>query len=266
MEKLIVTVTPTNTKWFKKDNPHLPETPAEIAADVIEAYQEGATIAHIHARDENGKETFDIEYFRRIVERIRSETDIVIQLSTAGSSASYKEKLIPIRELKSDMASLNIKGSEEEIEYNAKFMRDHGIIPIIEAFDMAMIQKANRLIEKGLVAQPAHFELVFDLESDGTKPLLDDIAELTKRVKALYAGSIWSRNRGAHNQCELDAVTMMIGGHIRVGLEDNLFIAPGRHAKNSAEFVRRVKKLAGVFGRELASVAETRKLIHLNHK
>jgi len=261
MDKLIITVAPTNTKWFKKDNPNMPETPEEIAADAIAAYREGAVIAHIHARDENGMETFETEYFRKIVEKIRSETDMIIQLSTAGAAATYQEKLIPIRELGSDMASLNIRGSDEEIEYNAAFMKEHGIVPIIEAFDMGMIEKANTLIERGLVQKPAHFELVFDLESEPGKTLLDDIDELSKRARALYPGSIWSRNRGAHNQFALDSLTIQLGGHIRVGMEDNLFITPGHHAANSTAFVKRVKKLCQTFDREIATVREARELL-----
>lgn len=258
MKKLIITVAPTNTKWFKKDNPNMPETPKEIAADAIEAYHAGAVIAHIHARDESGRMTFETEFFRQIVERIRAETDMIIQLSTAGAATTYKEKLVPVLKLKSDMASLNIKGTDEEIEYNAKFMKEHGIIPIIEAFDIRMIEKANALIEKGIVKSPAHFELVFDLEQNADKSLIDDTDELSRRVRALYPGSIWSRNRGAHNQFALDAFTILLGGHIRVGMEDNLFIAKDRYASDSAEFVRRVKKLAEVFGREIATVKETR--------
>lgn len=261
MEKIIITVAPTNTKWFKKDNPHMPETPEEIAQDAIAAYREGAVIAHIHARDENGRTTFETTYFRQIVDRIRAETDMIIQLSTAGAAASYQEKLIPIRELGSDMASLNIRGSDEEIEYNAAFMKDNGIVPIIEAFDMGMIEKANHLIETGRVRQPAHFELVFDLEGDSGKNFLDDMDELSRRVRALYPGSIWSRNRGAHNQFALDAVTILLGGHIRVGMEDNLSISPGQNAAGSAEFVRRVKKLCEMFGRQIATVEEARKLL-----
>ncbi len=264
MEKLIITVAPTNTKWFKKDNPNMPETAAEIAADVIDAYHEGAVIAHIHARDENGRESFKVEHFKEIVDRVRGETDMIIQLSTGGSPAPYKEKLIPIYELKSDMASLNIRGSDEEIEYNAAFMKDNGIIPIIEAFDLGMIEKANRLIERGLVEQPPHFELVFDLVDTSEKPLLDDIDELSKRVRAIWPGSIWSRNRGAHNQFQLDAVTVLLGGHIRVGMEDNLFIAPGRKASGSAQFVRRVKRLCDLFEREVATVEEAKTLLHTN--
>jgi len=261
LEKLIITVAPTNTKWFKTDNPCMPETPEEIAEDAIAAYREGAVVAHIHARDEKGRTTFETKYFRQIVDRIRAETDMVIQLSTAGAAVSYKDKLIPIRDLGSDMASLNIRGSDEEIEYNAAFLKEHGIVPIIEAFDMGMIEKANHLIETGLVRQPAHFELVFDLEGDSGKNFLDDMDELSRRVRALYPGSIWSRNRGAHNQFALDAVTILLGGHLRVGMEDNLSIAPGRDAAGSVEFVMRAKKLCEMLGRPIATVEEARKIL-----
>lgn len=261
MEKLIITVAPTNTKWFKKDNPNMPETPDEITEDIIKAYREGAVIAHFHARDNEGRETFDIGFFRKIVDRIRNETDMIIQPSTAGGSVSYREKLRPIRELKSDMASLNIRGSDEEIEYNAGFMKEHGIIPIIEAFDMGMIEKANQLIKRGLVDQPAHFELVFDLDSPPDKPFMEDLDEMLRRVKAIYPGSIWSRNRGAHNQFQLDASTILLGGHIRVGLEDNLYMAPGQLALDSAQFVKRTKALCMALGREVASVEDARRLL-----
>lgn len=260
MEKLIITVAPTNTKWFKSDNPHMPQTPAEIAQDAIEAFKEGAVVAHIHARDENGQMTFETKYFRKIVERIRAETDMIIQLSTAGAKVPYKKKLEPILSLKSDMASLNIQGPDEEIEYNAKFMKDHGIVPIIEAFDMGMIEKANQLIEKGLVDQPAHFELVFDIESKPGKSLIEDFDELSRRIKALWPGSSWSRNRGAKHQFELDALSIMLGGHLRVGMEDNLFISKDKLATGSAQFVKRVKNLCKIYSREIASVSETKKI------
>jgi 3-keto-5-aminohexanoate cleavage enzyme len=264
MEKLIITVAPTNTKWFKSDNPHMPQTPDEIARDAIEAFQEGAVVAHIHARDEDGQMTFETKYFRKIVERIRAETDMIIQLSTAGAAVPYKKKLEPIFELKSDMASLNIQGADEEIEYNAKFMRDHGIVPIIEAFDMGMIEKANRLIEKGLVSQPAHYELVFDLESKPDKSLIEDFDELLSRVKAIWPGSVWSRNRGAKHQFELDALTIMLGGHLRVGMEDNIYISQDQLASGSAEFVKRVKKLCKIYGREIASTNDAKKIFQPN--
>lgn len=260
MQPLVITVASTNIKWTKKDSPYVPETPEEIAEDILKAYLEGASVAHIHARDEHGKATFETKYFRTIVEQVKKQCDILIELSTGGLSAPVEEKLTPIRELRPDHASLNIKGSMEEIEYSAQVMRELGVIPVIEAFNIEMIETATPLIKRGLIKQPAHFELVFDLVSDPQKSVLEDYEEMLRRIKALYPGSIWSRNRGAHNQFALDVLTIMLGGHIRVGLEDNLILEEGRLAQSSAEFVKRVSVLSRALNRKVATVEEAKRL------
>lgn len=265
MDPLIITVASTNTKWTKKDSPYLPETPEEIADDIVKAYQEGAAVAHIHARDENGNVTFDPKYFRKIVEQVRKQCDIIIELSTAGPSVTVEEKLAPIRELLPDRASLNIRGSNEEIEYTARVMEELGVVPVIEAFNLEMIETANTLIKKGLIKQPAHFELVFDLVNESDKSVLEDYAELLKRIGSIHPGSIWSRNRGAYNQFALNVATIMLGGHIRVGLEDNLFITRGELAQSSAEFVKHAKNLSQALNRNVATVEEAKQLFETGH-
>lgn len=265
MDPLVITVASTNINWTKKDSPYVPETPEEIAEDIIKAYKEGASVAHIHARDEKGRVTFDPKHFRRIVELAKNECDMIIEFSTGGPPAPIEEKLAPIRELRPDRASLNIRGSQEEIEYTANVMRELGVSPVIEAFNLDMIEKANELIKRGLIKSPAHFELVFDLVSVLDKTVLTDYEEMIKRIKALHPGSIWSRNRGAHNQFALDVITIMLGGHIRVGLEDNLFITQGQFAKSSAEFVKRVKHLSETLQRRVATAEEVKKISQTYH-
>jgi len=211
MDPLIIKVASTNVNWTKKDSPYVPETPEEIAKDILEAYREDATIAHIHARNEYGKATFDTKYFKKIVEMVRKESDTLIELSTGGPPAPVKEKLAPILELRPDYASLNIRGIIEEIEYSAKVMEEIGVIPVIEAFNIEMIETSKTLIKKGMIKQPACFELVFNLISDSSRNVLDDYDEMLRRLKALPPGSIWSRNRGAHNQFALDVMTIMLG-------------------------------------------------------
>ncbi len=185
---------------------------------------------------------------------------MIIQISTGGPPAPVEEKLAPIRELRPDMASLNIRGTPEEIEYTANTMKELGVVPIIEAFNMEMIESANALIKRGLVEQPAHFELVFDLGTASEKTVLEEYDEMIRRVKAIFPGSIWSRNRGAHNQFALDIATLMLGGHIRVGLEDNLFLTPEQLARSSAEFVKRLKRLCVELNRKVATVEEAKAL------
>jgi 3-keto-5-aminohexanoate cleavage enzyme len=184
MDPLVITVASTNINWTKKDSPYVPETPEEIAEDIVKAYREGASVAHIHARDENGKTTFHPKYFQKIIE-----------------PAPIEEKLALIRELRPDRASLNIRGSQKEIEHTSKVMRDLEVSPVIEAFNIEMIEKANQLIKTGLVQQPAHFELVFDLVSESNKSLFEDYEEMLKRIKALHPGSLWSRNHSPRRPC-----------------------------------------------------------------
>lgn len=265
MDPLVITVASTNINWTKKDSPYMPETPEEIAEDIIKASEEGAAVAHIHARDEKGNVTFDPEYYGKIIEKVQKHSDVIIQISTGGPPVPVEEKLAPIRELRPHMASLNIKGSAEEIEYTANTMRELEVIPVIEAFNIDMIETANGLIEKGLINQPAHFELVFDLVSDSDKSVLEDYDEMVQRIKAILPGSIWSRNRGAHNQCALDVATIMLGGHTRVGLEDNLFLTRGQLAQSSAEFVKRVVHLSGELSRKIATVEEAKELFKIIH-
>ncbi|MFB0505121.1 MAG: 3-keto-5-aminohexanoate cleavage protein [Thermodesulfobacteriota bacterium] len=265
MVPLVITVASTNVNRTKKDSPYMPEKPEEIAEDIIKGSEEGAAVAHIHARDENGNATFDPEYYRRIIEQVRKHCDVIIQISTGGPPAPVEEKLAPIRDLRPHMASLNIRGSAEEIEYTANTMRELEVIPVIEAFNIDMIETANTLIERGLITQPAHFELVFDLVRDADKTVLEDYDEMVQRVKAMFPGSIWSRNRGAHNQWALDVITIMLGGHIRVGLEDNLFLEPEQLAKDSAEFVKRAIRLSQELNRRVATVQEARDLFRIVH-
>jgi 3-keto-5-aminohexanoate cleavage enzyme len=215
----------------------MPENPEEITEDIINASEQGAAVAHIHARDEKGNATFDPEYYRRIIEGVRKHCDVIIQISTGGPPAAVEDKLAPIRELRPHMASLNIKGSAEEIEYTANTM----------------------------IKQPAHFELVFDLVSDSDKSVLEDYDEMVQRTKAMFPGSMWSRNRGAYNQFALDVITIMLGGHIRVGLEDNLFLTRGQFAQSSAEFVKRVVHLSAELNRKVASVEEAKQLFKIIH-
>lgn len=260
MDPLVITVASTNVNWTKNDSPYMPETPQEIAEDIIKAYEEGAAVAHIHARDEKGNTTFDPKYYRKIIAQVRRHCDMIIQISTGGPPAPVEEKLAPIRELRPDMASLNIRGTPEEIEYTANTMKELEVVPIIEAFNMEMIESANALIKRGLVEQPAHFELVFDLGTESEKTVLEEYDEMIRRVKAIFPGSIWSRNRGAHNQFALDIATLMLGGHIRVGLEDNLFLTPEQLARSSAEFVKRLKRLCVELNRKVATVEEAKAL------
>jgi len=263
MDPLVITVASSNINWTKRDNPYMPETPEQIAGDIIKASEEGATVAHIHARDDNGRATFNPNYYRKIVEQIRKHRDIIIQMSTGGFSAPLEERLAPVRELRPHMASIDFRHTPEDIEYMATAFKELEVIPVIEVFHVRMIETANTLIKRGLVKQPAHFEFVFDLLRESNKKVLEDYDEMVQRIKAIFPGSIWSRCRGSDNQFALDVMTIMFGGHIRAGLEDNLFFASRQLAHGSFQFVKRIRELSAVLNRKVATVEEAKELFKI---
>jgi len=264
MDKLIITVSSSGGKWTGKDSPYLPLNPSQIIEDILRGYDAGATIAHIHARDEDGQPSFDPKYFAKIVEGVRKRSPMLIQISTGFMEGQVEEKMVPLFKLKPNMASLNIKGPIDEVRKAAETMKHHGIKPVTEAFSVSMIRETETFIEKGILEPPVFYEVVFDLERKSPVPMIADVEELISRVKAMVGDKVWSTTRGADNQFGLGTVAILLGGHVRVGLEDNLYFNPGALAKSGHEFVQRIAQNAASLGRPLANVEETKKILRID--
>lgn len=263
MDSLIITVASTGGKWKRDDSPYVPMTQEQIIVDIVEAFNEGASIAHIHARDDAGNQTFDPKYFANIIENVKKQCPILIQISTGFLEGQIKEKMVPLLELHPDMASLNIKGTIDEVCMAAEKMKYFGVKPVIEAFDLSMIETSKELIKKGIVEGPVFYETVFDLERKAPVPVISDFEELISRLKAMPKERIWSITRGCDNQLSLGIMAILLGGHVRVGLEDNLHFDSQNMAKSSSQFVRRIVDNARSIGRKIASVDETRNILKL---
>lgn len=266
--KLIVTIAPTGNVPTKKDNPNVPITPDEIAESVYRCYQEGAAVAHIHARDKEGKPTADPEVFREIIEKIRAKCDIVIQISTgARGGTTMEERGAPI-DLKPEMASLATGSSNfpnkvnsnppELIEYLCKKMLENDVKPEIECFDLAMITNAEYLAKKGLLKTPMHFNLVMNVPGSikGTPKNLFHMIEMLPR------GSTFTVMGVGKAHLQMTALGLILGGNVRVGLEDVLEYAPGVPATNE-DLVKRIVRLARDYGREIATPDEAREILGL---
>lgn len=264
MDSLIITVASTGGKWTKNDSPYVPMTPKQIVRDVVEAYGAGASVAHIHARDEQGNPSFDLKYFAYIIENIRKQCPILIQMITGFLEGQVKEKMVPILELKPDMATLNIKGPTNEVCMAAEMMKRFDVKPVIEAIDISMIEATKEFIKKGILEEPIFFETVFDLERKDPRPIILDLEELVSRIKAMPKGRIWSITRGCENQLPLGIMAILLGGHVRVGLEDNLYLDSKYLAKSSSQFVHRIVDQAGSLGRKIASVNDTIRILEPN--
>jgi len=272
MEKLIITVAPTGSVPRKKDTPHVPVTPDEIAETAYACEQAGAAIIHVHCRDEAEKPTSKYEVFKETVDKIRRRTKLVVMTSTSGIAGQTDEdRAAPLR-TKPEMGSLttstlNFAGRKpsviyintvETVQFLAKEMLTRDIKPEIEAFDVGFIQQGKKLIEAELVKEPAHFQLVMGV--DGGIPATPD--NLLHMRDQLPPGSTFVVAGMARMQLPMTTMAIVMGGHVRVGLEDNLYLRKGVLARNE-ELVARAKHLADDLQRDVATPDEARAIMGL---
>lgn len=264
MNPVILTVASIGGKWTRRDSSWVPMTPKEIIRDTIDSFYAGASMAHIHARDEKGKPTHNPEVFSRIIDPIRQECEgIIIQISTGYMEGEVESKLEPLLKLRPDMASFNLKGNPNEILMAAQLMDKYKVKPVVECFSIDMLNHSKKLIEDGILQEPVFYEFVFNLEDNGM--LFRDVVEdLISREKHLPKGSIWSQTRGANHQRGLQALSICTGGHIRTGLEDNLYIHQGVKAKKSSELIAEAVKIVEFLERKVASPIESREILGLS--
>lgn len=268
MEKLIITVAPTGSIPTKKDNPHVPVTVREIVEDCAECREAGASIFHLHARDEEGRPSTRYDLFEGMHSGLKAGTDGIIQISTGGRAGSGFEERAERLSLKPEMASLTTGSvnfpesvyvnSRELVEGLAARMRDLAIKPEMEIFDASMVQGALDLAAKGLAARPLHFNFVLGLK--GALPA--GVRNLVFLTELIPPGSTWSVTGVGRAQLEMAYHAIAMGGHVRVGLEDNIWYSKGRLAKN-AELVARVARLAAELGREVSTPDEARGMLGL---
>lgn len=270
MEKLIITVAPTGNVPTKELNPNTPITTEEIVDTIEKCREIGASIAHVHVRDEEGKPTSERAKFKEVVDEIqRRKLDIIIQLSTGarggGSGLEWRGQML---DLNVEMASLATGSSNfptsvnanspELIEYLANKMYDNGIKPEIEAFDVGMIDNAKKLLKKGILKAPPHFNLVMNVPGS----IAGTPRNLMFMVESLPEGATWTVSGIGPSQVQMLTMAIVMGGNTRTGLEDTLLMSKGVIATNEA-LVQRVVDIARAVGREIATPDEARKILSL---
>ncbi len=275
MRKVIITAALTGAGGGKAGNPNLPEQPDEIIKQALECREAGAAVVHCHARDKSGKNTMSLDVFREIHDGIKSASDLIVQLSTGGGPTLPVEEKIGPLSLRPEMATLNTFlavlnpcGQEvpaiyarSEIEFTAQRAREMGVNPAIAILNFTCIQEAENLIEKGLVDRPYCMDVGLSLPAQGI--IKGTPRNLIDMVGRLPEGSLF--NVSAHGDAELPLTTMalVLGGHVRVGMEDNIFYAPGRPAANNAELVARTARIIRELNLEVATPDEAREILHL---
>lgn len=271
MEKLIITVAPTGISTTREHTPYVPLTPKEIAEEVYRSYQEGAAIAHIHVREADGSPSMDVNLYRETVERVKEKCeDIIISLTSSGKHGISDEERMAFCELSPDFASLDtgtlnlgeivFMNSPQFLRKLASRMQQYKVKPEIEVFHTGMIHNALKLADEGLIDKPYHFQFV--LGSDGGMAATPK--NLLHLIDSIPEGSSWGCV-AFQNQLAINTMTIGLGGDVRVGMEDHVYIRPGVLAKSNAEFVERIRNISYEFGREIATPAEARQILNLNN-
>lgn len=276
MDPLVVNAALTGMVPTKADNPSVPVTPDEIADDAARCREAGAAIVHIHARDEDGRPTWRADVYADIIRKVRERCpDVIVCVSTSGRLWNELERRSEVLELdgdlKPDMASLTVgslnfpkQASVNEpamIAALAEHMRERHIVPELEIFDLGMVDYAKFLIEHGVLAPPHYFNLL--LGSLGT--LSASPLNLALVVQSLPPGATWAAAGIGRFQFPMNALAITMGGHVRVGLEDNLWMDERKERPASnVQLVERLVALARATEREIATPEQARRLIGLS--
>ena len=281
MGKVIVTAALTGVLATRDQCPAIPYTPREIGEEAKRAADAGAAIVHIHARKPQGGPDWSVGTFAEIFDEVRARSDVIVNFSTGAVGVPAEERVAHIRELRPEMAALNM-GSMNYAIYSEKkkaFYHDHvfanpfsdiqffleamknaQVRPEMECFDAGHIGNTRPLIDMGVLDAPYQFSLIMGVLGG----IPGTTRHLVDQVDSLPQGSHWQVIGIGLNQWPLVASAIAMGGNVRVGLEDNFYLEQGKMAKSNGDLVEKACRLAHDLGREVASIAEARAQLELS--
>ncbi len=268
----IITVAITGAVPRKADTPAVPVTPSEQIESTHEAFEAGATVAHIHVRNPDESPSSDPKLFAEVQEGIKKHCPgMIVQFSTGGRGRDQNQRGSMLH-LKPDMASLATgsvnfakiiyENTPELVENLAKSMLENNVKPEIEVFDAAMLYNARTMADRGLLKRPCQVQFVMGIPN-ALPPRRKLLEFLVSELKELMPDATWSAAGIGRSQLEINHWCLELGGHVRTGIEDNIKFDKDRLAKSNAELVQRVADLCGKYGRHPASPAEARKILQL---
>lgn len=282
MSKTIITVAPTGLAANRAQCPAIPYTADEIANEAYRSWQAGASVVHIHAREDDGTPTQRVEVYKAILDKIQVQCDIVINFSTGTVGIPKEERIRHITELKPELGALNMGSMNyakyspsrkdfvfdfcfenrfETIGFFLKNMVEAGVKPELECFDAGHVNNAWPFIDMGLLKTPIQYSFIMGVLGGiaPTREALKFQAEQAGR----FGPNTWEVIGISLEQWPMVQAALELGGNVRVGLEDNFYLEPGVMAKSNAELVEKAVKMARATGREVASPAEARKILSL---
>lgn len=298
--KVIVTAALTGSAHFPSMSPYLPITPAQIITEGIKSVEAGASILHLHVRNpENGMPTPDIDIFREVLTGLKAKTDAVLCLSTGGGMGmTTEQRAAPVITFKPELASLNFGSMNFSVFHVAERIKEWkypweklgmlasedfifpntfrtlreflGIFvanetrPELEVYDLGMVNNIAFMLNRGHLKLPVHIQFVTGTLG-GVPSTVNSLVTLVNATREAVGRDnfTWSAIGAGRFQMPICATAMAMGGHVRVGLEDNLFISKGILARSSAELVEKIIRIARELGLEPASPYEARQILGL---
>ncbi|MDS0260940.1 3-keto-5-aminohexanoate cleavage protein [Haloarcula sp. S1CR25-12] len=273
-KNVIISVATTGGHHGKEANPNLPTQPAEVAEDIKACEEAGASMVHLHARDEDGENTKSVARYQQLRDEIEAVCDdIIVNFTTGGGGIYSREKRIaPILETDPrpevatvDLGPINFGqtrtavNTREQNEEYAERMRAAGVKPELELFNPGHIPEAEHLIEEGLLAEPYWATVIFGMQNG----MPASPHNLVTFVENLPDPVEWQCLAVGKHQVPLTTMAMTMGGHVRVGMEDNVYYRKGELAESNAQLVRRTARIADELERPVATPAEARAMLDI---
>ncbi len=268
MQPLIVTCAPVGAELSPEQTPHLAVTPKQLGEVAAEVAQAGASLIHVHCRNDDGTNTHDVARFRAAYEAIRANSDLIVQFSTGGAIGMTPQERAAVLQLRPEMATLtcgSVNFGDEIFENSfpimraiARAMNEYGVRPELEIFDKGHLANARRLAAEGVLTLPQHVDFVLGVPG----ALEASVENLCDLLRDLPEGCTWSVAGIGRAQLPMAMAAIAMGGHVRVGLEDNIYYSKGRLATNG-ELVARIVRIAAEAGRPVATPAQAREILSL---
>ena len=268
-DELLITVAGVGAEVTRSQQPSLPLLPDEVGEEYRRAYEAGATIGHMHGRRPDGAPTQDKETFGAYAAAIRARCPIVQQFSTGGAVGMGVEERIEALELGPEMATLTLgtcnfgddvfENSLPTIRTILDRIKKFGITPELEIFDNGMLATADFLFSKGLLSPPVHFDFVLGVPGAAAAT----VENLAHFARSIPSGCTWTVAGIGRRQTAMATMAIAMGGHVRVGFEDNIYYRKGELADSNARFVERVVRIAREVGREPAPIEKAREMLRL---
>ncbi|NIB40888.1 3-keto-5-aminohexanoate cleavage protein [Pseudomaricurvus alkylphenolicus] len=276
-DKVLLTVACTGAWPTKEHTPYIPLTPQEEADEIVRCWEAGASIAHIHVRDDEFNASMDFDKFKETVDLVRSRCDIVINLTTSGGLGLDDEiRMKPFQELRPEIASYDcgtmnwahstvFENSPKFLEKLAVTMVECKVKPEIEIFDGGMVYNMLHYLKKGLLQERPHLQFVLGAPGGMTAEVKNLMFLLDICRENLGHNFTWGALGIGRGHLPIKYAALALGGHLRVGMEDNIFYRKGQLAKSNVEFVERSKRMVSEIDKSIATPEEARQILNLQN-